>query len=402
MIKDYFFLAFRNLRKRKLRSWLTMLGIFIGIAAVVALISVTLGLQKSITEQFESMGANKLIIMPGGGFGVISTAEKLTSIDIGAVRKTKGVDKAAELVYNMVLVKFKDEAKQAAVMGLPTDETADIMKDMEGFEAEEGRDLKEGDKEKAIIGYLIAKDKGFFENGVSLRDKLVIQEREFKVVGIMKQIGNPSDDAQIYIPLDTAKEIFGKTDEIDMIYVQVKQGFEPAHVAENIKKELRDVRNEEEGEETFSVQTFEQLMETFGKILGIVQIVLVGIAAISLLVGGIGIMNTMYTSVLERTKEIGIMKAIGARNMDILSLFLFESGLLGIAGGAIGVIIGVGISKMVELVALGSGLGLLKAALPWYLIAGALAFSFLIGTISGILPAVRASRLKPVDALRYE
>ena len=133
------------------------------------------------------------------------------------------------------------------------------------------------------------------------------------------------------------------------------------------------------------------------------QAVLVGIAAISLLVGGIGIMNTMYTSVLERTKEIGTMKAVGARNSDILLIFLMESGLLGLVGGAIGIAIGFGLGKGTEYIAgMYLGSGLLRAVFPWYLILGALAFSFIIGSLSGALPAVQASRLKPVDALRYE
>jgi len=134
-----------------------------------------------------------------------------------------------------------------------------------------------------------------------------------------------------------------------------------------------------------------------------VQAVLVGIAAISLLVGGIGIMNTMYTSVLERTKEIGTMKAVGAKNSDILFIFLFESGLLGLVGGAIGIGIGIGLGEGAEYIAsVGLGTNLLQAVFPWYLILGALLFSFLIGTLSGIFPAMQAAKLKPADALRYE
>ena len=154
---------------------------------------------------------------------------------------------------------------------------------------------------------------------------------------------------------------------------------------------------------TFSVSTSEQLLETFGDILSVVQAVLVGIATISLLVGGIGIMNTMYTAVIERTKEIGTMKAVGARNSDILFIFLFESGLLGLVGGAIGIGIGIGLGKTAEYIASVSlGTDLLKAVFPWYLILGALTFSFLVGCISGVAPAYQASRLKPADALRYE
>lgn len=403
-MKDYFSLAFNNLKRRRLRSWLTMIGIFIGIAAVVALISLGQGLQGYITETFEMMGANKLIVTPGRGIGFgMGSADKLTSKDLDAIKKTKGVDIVTEMIYGSSLIKFKDESKHTLVIGLPTDETANIFKEMQGFEPERGRDLKEGDKDKVVIGFLVAKDKGFFDKGVNLRDKLIIQGKDFRVVGVMEQIGNPQDDSQVYIPLETAKEIFDKEDEVDMVYVQIKTGFEPDEVAENIEKKLRKVRNERKGEETFSVQTFEQLLETFSNIFAVVQGVLVGIAAISLLVGGIGIMNTMYSSVLERTKEIGTMKAIGAKNSDILWIFLFESGLLGLVGGAIGILIGVGLAKGTEYIATTTlGTPFLQASFPLYLIGGALAFSFLIGTASGILPAMQAAKLKPADALRYE
>jgi putative ABC transport system permease protein len=138
-------------------------------------------------------------------------------------------------------------------------------------------------------------------------------------------------------------------------------------------------------------------------VLNMVQVFLIGIAAISLIVGGIGIMNTMYTSVLERTKEIGTMKAVGAKNSDILFIFLSESGLLGLIGGIMGVVLGLGISKTVEIIAVTSlNTTLLKAAVPGYLVIGCLSFAFLIGALSGTIPALTASKLKPADALRYE
>ncbi len=151
------------------------------------------------------------------------------------------------------------------------------------------------------------------------------------------------------------------------------------------------------------VQTFEQVMKSFQTIFGMVQAVVIGIVAISLLVGGIGITNTMYTSVLERTRDIGIMKAVGARNSDILKLFMIESGMLGLVGGAVGIMIGVGLSKAVEItISKLYNFVYLKASFPWYLILGALAFSFLVGSISGVMPARQAAKMKPVDALRYE
>jgi len=404
MIKDFFALSVSNLRRRKLRSWLTMIGIFIGIAAVVSLISLGQGLQDYISEQFEVMGANKLIVLPGSGIGLASaSAEKLTSKDLDVIKKTRGVDIVAELVYGVSFLEFNDEVKRVFVIGLPTEKVADIFRDMQGFEVEKGRELKEDDKDKVVVGYLVAKDKSVFEKGVELRDKIIIEKKEFRVVGIMRQIGNPQDDSQVYIPLETAKKLFEKEDEIDTIYVQVKEGFETKDVAEDIKKELRRARDEEKGKETFSIQTFEQILETFQNVFNVVQAVLVGIAAISLLVGGIGIMNTMYTSVLERTREIGTMKAIGAKNSHVMIIFLIESGLLGLTGGIIGVLIGIGLAKFAEyLAAAFLGTTLLQASTNPMIFLGALAFSFVIGSASGLLPALQASKLNPVDALRYE
>ena len=400
-IFDYFKLAFKNLRTRKTRTWLTMLGIFIGIAAVVSLISLGQGLQAAINEQFETMGTDKIMVSPGGGFFGIGAGAELTKDDIDIVKKTKGVEAVTEMLYKIAKVEFKEEVKYTFVTGIPLDENKKIIEDMQAFEMEIGRDLKEGEKYKAIISYLINNGE-FFEEAVTINDKILIEDREFKVVGSLKRIGNPSDDSQLIIPIETARELFDEPDKVDIIMVQVRKGENPDEVAENIKEDLRDFRNVKEGEEDFSVITYLQIIDSFNSIFNIVQLVVIGIAAISLIVGGIGIMNTMYTAVLERTNEIGVMTAIGGKNSDVLLIFLLESGTLGLAGGAIGIGLGIGLSKLVEFIAVATGTTMLKAYFPWYLIVGALAFSFIVGTISGILPARKAANLKPVDALRYE
>ncbi|PIY91579.1 hypothetical protein COY71_02380 [Candidatus Micrarchaeota archaeon CG_4_10_14_0_8_um_filter_60_7] len=203
--------------------------------------------------------------------------------------------------------------------------------------------------------------------------------------------------------LDDCRKLFDDPEAVSMIYAQTQVGAEPARVAERIEDKLRKTRHEEEGKETFTVSTSEQLLESFSVILGVVEAMIIGIAAISLLVGGIGIMNTMYTSVMERTREIGIMKAIGARNGDILAIFLIESGMLGAVGGIVGILAGMGLGKLTEIIAEAAlGSQLLKASFTPELLIGALLFSFVIGALSGTLPARQAASLKPVDALRYE
>jgi len=166
-------------------------------------------------------------------------------------------------------------------------------------------------------------------------------------------------------------------------------------------RQVAKYKEQEEGEEDFTVETSEQAIESFKAILGGVQTALAGIAAISLIVGGIGIMTTMYTAVIERTKEIGLMKAVGARNSSILSLFIVESGLIGTVGGALGIALGIGMAKTGQYIANYFDVGL-KASTNPVLIFGALFFAFAVGTISGLVPARTASKLKPVDALRFK
>ena len=202
----------------------------------------------------------------------------------------------------------------------------------------------------------------------------------------------------MYIPIDVARGLFNKTDFINAMVVKVKPGFTQDQVVADLEQKLE----RRLGEGNFDIFTPDQILRQLNTILGIVQAVLGGIAAIALLVGGIGIMNSMFTAVLERTREIGVMKAVGARNSDVLHIFLVESGLIGSMGGLVGIIVGFAIAKAVEYGARLAGFSLLSVRLDITLVIVALLFSFLIGMLSGALPAYRAARLKPVDALRYE
>ncbi len=404
MLSDFFTLALETIVRRGLRSWLTMLGIFIGIASVVALISIGQGLQESIASQFESLGTDLIMIMPGGG-GALSISSVgigssyLTNHDLDLTKRASGVDIAGGMVYKMAKFEYGNEVKYFFVIGFPTDESKEIISNAQSFKLAEGRDLKEGDRYVITIGYLIAHGKAFKEN-VKIGDKLKVDGEEFRVIGSHEQIGNPEDDKQTYVTLDMARRIFNEPEKLNTILAKPKAGQDPAVVAENIKKELRRDRGLSKGEEDFSVQTMQQLLESVNVILGVVQIVVLGIAAISLLVGGIGIMNTMYTSVLEQTKNIGIMKAVGAQEHDIMMIFLFEAGILGLVGGVIGVLFGIGIGSLVEAISAAAGMSVLKTYMSWELVVGSLLFSFIVGCASGLAPARDAARLNPVDALR--
>ena len=211
-------------------------------------------------------------------------------------------------------------------------------------------------------------------------------------------------DNSLSIPVKTMKDIYGLSDDsFSVIAVQVSKGSDLSRVEQGIKKALRKTRHVKEGNEDFYVSTPQKMMSEFNSIVSIVMFVIAGIAAISLVVGAVGIMNTMYTSVLERTKEIGIMKAVGARNSDIKLIFMVESGILGFFGGTIGVAVGMIISFFVSAFVnhiLDSKL--LVANFNAVFIALILLFSFFLGLASGVMPATRASRLQPVEALRFK
>jgi len=404
MLRDYFVLAMRNLRKRKLRSWLTMVGIFISIATIFMLVSISLGLQGAVEEQFRTLGTDKIFVQPSTGFlgppgsvgGVI-----LTEDDVDTISKVRGVKDYSFFTAGNAKVEFAGQTRFMLVWGIPTDQQ-DVYIEVGAFETEEGRFLEEGDKNKLVLGILF-KEGVVFKKPVRTGNKITINDKDFKVKGTLERIGNPDDDRIILTDMDSFRELFDIQERVDFIIVQIDEGEDLDEVADRIEKKLRSSRGVTEKNQDFDILKPEELLEAFGNILNIITTFLAGVAAISLFVGGIGIANTMYTSVVERTREIGIMKAIGAKNKDIFMIFFIESGLLGLVGGIMGVVLGYGVSKTIEFVAVTQlRTDLLQAAAPLYLIVGSLAFGFLIGTISGTLPAVQASKTNVVDALRYE
>ena len=404
MIFDYVFLAFNNVRKRGLRSWLTMLGIFLGIAAVVSLISLGNGLQEAITGQFAALDADKLIIEnTGTGFGPPgSTAvRKLTEHDLDLIKDVSGVEFAIVRLIRATRIEFNDISRFTIAGSIPSEQDEiDIIYDSFNAEIESGRLLDEIDRGKVVLGNYFL-DKNIFGKEVRVGSNINIQGKDFEVAGIMKKSGFIFLNDVIFMSEDDLKNILDIEDEIDAIVVQVENEDEIEKAAEDIERRLRRDRNQKIGEEDFSVQTPLQSVEAVNTVLSVISLIVAGIAAISLLIGGIGIANTMYTSVLERTKEIGVMKSIGARNKDILFIFLIESGLLGLTGGIVGAFIGLGLAFLVSNLAgnfLG-GIGLL-VSVNYPLLIAAISFSLFVGVLSGVLPAIQASRLNPVEALR--
>jgi len=394
MLADYFLMAVNNIRHRKLRSWLTVIGIIIGVAAIISLVTVSRSLESTIESQFEQFGANRIIISPKGFQGPGTVSEGLTTKDVRTIERISGFKYVVPAIFISTEVKYKKEVGFTLINGIPSENFEEFFLDSNS-QLKEGRFIEPGDRFEAVVGSRVVED--MFDNPLKLGSKIEIRGREFEIVGILEEIGNSQDDNQINIPLETAREIFNKPDDVDGIIAQVKSPDDIPLLQERIERELERDRHDT----NFQVVTATQILEQISEVLGVIQFVLVGIAAISLIVGGIGIMNSMYTSVLERTKEIGIMKAIGAKNSDIFQIFLIESGLIGLVGGLFGTLLGTGIALIIGQLSKNSGFLLIVKIEALVLIFGLL-FAFFVGVISGVLPAVQASKLRPADALRYE
>ena len=394
MLRDYFLMAVGNIRHRKLRSWLTIIGIIIGVAAILSLVTISRSLESTLEGQFEQFGANRILISPKGFQGPGTVSEGLTTDDLETVEDISGFKYVVPWIFVSTEVKYKDEVGFTLINGIPADIFEEFSLDS-GAELDEGRFIEEGDKFEAVVGSRIVDD--MFEDKLGIGNDIEIEGQEFEIVGIYEETGNSQDDSQISIPLETAREIFNKPDDVDGIVAQVRAADDIPRLQKEIEKRLEKKRDDT----NFQVVTATQILEQLNEILGIIQFVLVGIAAISLVVGGVGIMNSMYTSVLERTKEVGIMKSIGAKNSDIFKIFLIESGLMGFVGGFFGALLGTLVAIIVGKFATNSGFLLNINIEPLVLLFGLL-FAFVVGVLSGVLPAMQAAKLRPTNALRYE
>ena len=414
-----FQLALNILFHSKLRSWLTIIGIVIGIGAVVAIVSISQGAQQQLEERLGQLGADVLTVSPGmqramgfgfgggeerfGGASVSSSETKnLTARDIIVIKSISNVKYVMGQVSGEAdVVYLSKTAKNQRVSGVDIS----VWKDITTEKLSSGRFLTSGDIYSVVIGNRIATT--LFEKEVPINSKIIIEGKSFKVVGILQE------GSAIYMPITIARTILedvGK-EEFNSISVKIEDVDLANQTVTDITKKLMLSRGIlQEKNRDFTVTNPAAMQETIQAMMSTMTLFLGAIAAISLIVGGIGIANTMFTSVLEKTRDIGIMKAIGAKNKNILLIFLLNSGLIGLVGGTGGVILGFFTSSVI------SSLGGIQTAgnrgpmgflggssvVSMPLIIGALLFSVLIGMIAGAIPAYRASRLNPVDALRYE
>lgn len=395
---EYVFIAFRHIRRLKFRSWATIIGIIISILAIVALTAIGQGTQNAILEQFMQIGANKAVVLPVG-------QATFTDKDVNAVFRVDSVEHVIPAITQSSIVEFKKEKIPALVRGLPTDKKSlELAPDSGIVKVLEGRDLKENDEWVAFVNYYLAKGDELHPRDLKVGDKIFINGYAFRVVGIQAKTSDQSRSVIVRIPLKDALRVLNKSD-YTILGVIFKDEFSDKidEEIEKVKEALREERDiSKEDKDDFTVTSTESIFESFNQIMTILQIVVIGIVSISLLIGGIGITNTMFASVIERTKEIGTLKAIGARNSDIFFIFLIEAGILGLVGGILGVLFGWLVSLGVEKVAFTLGFDNIKIVISPLLVIASLSFSFFVGIISGVAPALKAMKLKPIDALRYE
>lgn len=413
-LKKCFNLAWNILIHSKLRSWLTIVGIIIGIAAVVSIISISQGAQQQLEDRLGSLGADILTVSPGfskasgpmGGFregpmdSNSDSSDEQKNLTVKDVLVLKNLD---NVKYVMGQVSGKGEmtylSKTASVSVTGVDES--VWKDITYDELASGRFLVQSDSFSVVLGGRLVETT--FENKIPLNGKITIEGKSFKVVGIL------ADGNGVYMPVDIARTVLEDVGEEEFSSISVK--IEDVEIANEtvglIEKKLmfsRGILNEKDID--FSVSNPSEMQATIQETTQTMSLFLGAIAAISLLVGAIGIANTMFTSVLEKTKEIGIMKAIGAKNKDVLLIFLLNSGMIGLVGGLGGIILGVFGSTLIgywgSTLSGGESRMFGSTALTPELLIGALLFSLIIGMIAGAIPAYRASKLNPVDALRYQ
>lgn len=391
----------------KLRSWLTIIGIVIGVSSVIAIVSIGEGMEQSLNAQISELGGDILTITPGvsrsgdrhfrttTASSSQATEEEivLDRTDVQALRGIPDIDLIDTQIRKNVDVSYRDKWGSLSLTGVDQKVWSQITTE----EIRDGRMLDSADQNVIVIGASLADN--YFDQPLGINKVITIEGNSFRIVGILDD-----QSTNIIMPIQMAYQVMdGKEKDIyDSIIVKIRDEENLDAVVEKIDNKLMITRHVTESNKDFTITSNVQIMEMRSEMMSSVSLFLTAIAAVSLLVGIVGITNTMFTSVLEKTKEIGIMKAIGARNKDILAIFLFNAGLIGLVGGIIGVVLGI----------------LLSGALPYLLgdmtivrggtvvslnvIIFALSISVLVGMIAGAIPAYQGSKLKPVDALRYE
>ena len=403
MYKESFLMAWASLIANKMRSILTMLGIIIGVAAVIALVSIGNGVKQDIQNSISSLGSNLLMVMPGAPRtpGVRPSQGSMKSLkvsDYQAISKLDGVKAASPYTANSYVSIYQSKNWTTTVSGVSSN-----FQDVNNWTMSEGRFISSKNVENrervAVVGQTVVKN--LFAGEDPVGKEIRVKNIPFRVIGVLNSkgngtMGNDQDDV-IFIPYTTAMERVEGIDYLRMVYVVASDDNGIDRLQSDIENLLR-VRHgiKDTNLDDFNIQNMKSIMETMEQTTGTLTLFLGAVAAISLVVGGIGIMNIMLVSVTERTREIGIRKALGATYFVIVTQFLIEAVVISLMGGLIGIALGIGASK---LIGLASGMSTV-ISVPTIVLS--FAFSMAIGLVFGIYPARKAAKLNPIDALHYE
>ena len=397
-------MAWRSLAANKLRTFLTMLGVIIGVTSVIALVSVGMGVKKNVVDSISRLGSNMLIISPGspnrgGPRGAAGSITTLTYDDAEAIKhKIKHVAFVSPTVQGSYQVVYGHENWNTTVTGVvPEYVSIQSLKLKSGlFFSEHDVDVR---NRVAVIGSTVATN--LFESVNPVGKKIRIGNAPYTIIGVLESKGQSAggmdQDDVVLIPLTTAQERLVGITHVRNINVQVDESEHMDEVQSNIEKLLRQRHRIRVGaEDDFNVRNMTSIMETMSSTTTMITLLLGAIAGISLIVGGVGIMNITLASVTERTREIGIRKAIGATYSNIMLQFLIESTMISILGGIVGIVIGIGAAQAI------SKFGNFTTVISGLSIAASFGFALFVGIFFGMLPARKAARLDPIDALRYE
>ena len=408
IVSENFRVAFAAIRANKMRSVLTTLGIIIGVAAVIAVVSVVQGLQFMMNKEFEGVGATYMFVFPDtqqrGGHGVVLARQvRLTWDDGKALRDhVPGIKMITPVVQGSEVAKYRDRSHRPGGISGVTEDYPEVA----NHTVDQGRFISRIDlqhrRKVAVIGQEVVDELNLGSNPVG--KEIYLGSMPVTVIGVMEKrgqaLGNNRDDL-VFIPFDAALSLFGRNagDQVQL-HIQAQSPEVVDEVKDGIQRVLRQRHHIDRGEQDdFRVIMQDEILSAVNRVLGGVTAVVGGVVSIALLVGGIGIMNIMLVSVTERTREIGVRKAVGARRQDILVQFLIEAVTLSLVGGGLGLALGYGLGALVTAMLPGD---FPPAYVPLWAVGLAFGFSAVVGIFFGIYPAGKASRLDPIDALRYE
>jgi putative ABC transport system permease protein len=380
-----------------LRTALTILGIIVGITSIIILISLAGGLKEDVVSRLANFDPDLILILPTqispGDFSSVVRQGKLYEKDYNSIRQIPGVDIMSKTISKRVALEFKDELVSATVYAIePT-----IYRETTTLIVQNGRFLQDGDRDVVVFGGGIAE---LFDEDVQVNSIVELDNRKYRVVGILEKTGNTFSnlDNIVYMDYNEGKRIFSDfilPNEISAIQVKVAEGYDVVEVSDRIEEVLMRNHKVSEDEKDFGILTAVSLNEQINSIIEIISIFLSAVATISIIVGMIGISNTMFMSVMERTKEVGVLKAIGSTSKEIIYIFTIEAGILGLLGGILGLLFALIFNFTL-------GLFGVTTAMSIELLLGSVVFAFGIGVLAGVLPAKRASEIPAIEALRYE